>query len=139
LGQSLVAFKRAQIDTRRVGKYVASLLVAAGALSLFFGMTTAAVGMQFRSTPVRELRSAMEALASVSPEAPAKRPRRVDVDELERAAPLSAATKRWLSGTDIFLYGCGAVAGVRGRRCHASLVFPNGRYYQFFISLPEHK
>lgn len=132
LGQSLRAFRRAQVDRRLVATYsvqlaLVSFLVPFGVMSY-----ARAAGSQWRSAPVQELRTAIEAARPF-----AGAPGVNLLPALQATGLLSDATNRWLSGSEVTIETRTvrwqtAVRGPAVPRVYyrVRVVFPNGRKHE---------
>ena len=132
LHQSLAAFRRVNVDRRTIVVYSLRLAAVSFAGALVVAAYTYAAANLWRSVPVRELLTALEARTSGD-----QQPRIIPVAELEAAGGLSPATRTWLAGSQISITP--RVIGWRpaldpsaSRRVIylVRVILPNGRVYQ---------
>ncbi len=131
LRQSLTAYRRVRPGTRTAVRAGAGLMAVAFLGAFAVAAYTRSAASVFESTPVRELRAALQAV--VKSDAPDER--RVSPDELVATGRLSSQTQRWIAGADIRVKGPTRRPGGARRPTplqraffRASIAFPNGRH-----------
>lgn len=139
LRQSLVAFRTAQVDHRRIVRY-GLLLVVVMMLSTFIPAAyLTAAGSRYQSQPVRELQAALQQTSVASLAANGRIPDSVEMSEIDATGLLSEDARRWLRGSRIVLrpsvtfYRPG---GEERRQVLADVHLPNDRRFRMFYSLP---
>jgi hypothetical protein len=137
LAQSLVEFRRAQV-ARAVVVKCAALLLAIAFLAAFScaDFRVSANGNRYAAPLFLEVSKALRALPYTDRGIPGSASEvRVTERDLEKVSPLSARTKRWLSGANLYLYWAQVENRGKARRVelrgYVAIKFPSGNECSF--------